>query len=129
MLVALGLVALMADQGQSQTTGTVQIVHGGIGNGRVTSEPVGIDCTIGPGGFTGTCVASYPEGTRVKLRATPADDSSFLGWAPLIISGCRNGDPVAKKIGGSNLDGLLPKSCGLSLGRPYIGGKPRRPPP
>lgn len=94
ILVIFMLVALTASQGQSQATGTVQIVPGGTGNGRVTSQLPGIDCTIGAGGLTGTCFASFLSGTRPKLDARPAPDSSFRGWAPLVISDCENGDPT-----------------------------------
>ena len=64
-------------------TGTIQIIQGGTGEGTVTSDPAGIDCTIGPDGPTGTCEATFPAGTRVKLRAEPAANSTFDGWAPV----------------------------------------------
>ena len=74
--------------GLSQETGTIQIVQGGTGQGTVTSRPAGIDCTLGgPDGPTGTCEASFPAGTRVKLTAVAADNSKFLGWAP--VTSCR----------------------------------------
>ena len=70
--------------GMSQETGTIQIVQGGTGQGTITSDPAGIDCTLGgEGGPTGTCEASFGAGTRVKLRAVAADNSKFLGWAPV----------------------------------------------
>ena len=70
--------------GLSQESGTIQIVQGGTGQGTVTSRPVGIDCSLGgPDGPTGTCEASFPAGTRVKLTADAADNSRFLGWAPV----------------------------------------------
>ena len=70
--------------GPSQESGTIQIVQGGTGQGRVTSKPAGIDCSLGgPDGPTGTCEASFVAGTRVKLTADADDNSKFLGWAPV----------------------------------------------
>ena len=43
------------------------------GSGRVTSQPVGIDC---PGG----CSASFDENTVVDLFASPEPGFEFLGW-------------------------------------------------
>ena len=74
--------------GLSQESGTIQIVQGGTGQGTVTSKPAGIACSLGgPDGPTGTCEASFPAGTRVKLTAVAADNSKFLGWAP--VTSCR----------------------------------------
>ena len=65
----------------SAANGSVSLSRGGNGQGRVTSEPPGIDCTVTDGGTTGTCGnVFFPDGTEVKLEARPADDSSFLGW-------------------------------------------------
>ena len=77
-----GLAALTVAQ-----TGTIQIVQGGTGVGTITSSPEGINCTLGGGGEpTGTCEASFPAGTVVKLTAKAADGSRFEGWAP--VSSC-----------------------------------------
>ena len=45
LLAALAFAALTVrpSPGQSASTGTVQMVQGGTGNGRVTSQPAGID--------------------------------------------------------------------------------------
>ena len=67
----------------TEGTGTIQIIQGGTGQGTVTSSPAGIDCTIGPDGPTGTCEATFPAGTKVKLNAEPAANSTFDGWAPV----------------------------------------------
>ncbi|HEC83712.1 MAG TPA: DUF11 domain-containing protein, partial [Thioploca sp.] len=55
-------------------TYTLTIQTDGIGSGKVSSDPTGIDC--------GTdCTENYQSGTAVTLTATPAtDDSAFLGW-------------------------------------------------
>src|SRR5262245_31219821 len=67
--------------------GSVSILPGGNGSGRVTSSPAGIDCTITRGnGSGGTCSAFFPVGTVVRLNAAPALDSKFVGWRP--VPGC-----------------------------------------
>jgi len=45
----------------------------GMGTGRVTSSPVGIDCP-------GTCEMTVAVGTRVSFSAVPAASSKFVGW-------------------------------------------------
>jgi hypothetical protein len=61
--------------------GSVSLSRGGRGEGRVTSQPAGIDCTFTTDGTSGTCSnAFFPAGTDVKLDARPADNSKFLGW-------------------------------------------------
>jgi large repetitive protein len=94
LLAFLLLMAAIAAPAQAQTgTGTVQIIQGGTGNGSVTSEPSGINCTInGSTGPSGACSAQYPFGTRVKLTARPAPDSIFRGWAP--VNSCPDGGNV-----------------------------------
>lgn len=42
-------------------TGTIEIVQGGVGHGRVVSDPAGISCTLGTGGDAGTCSATFPQ--------------------------------------------------------------------
>lgn len=61
--------------------GSVSLARGGTGQGRVTSDPPGIDCTFTSGGTSGTCGnVFFPAGTAVTLDARPAAGSSFLGW-------------------------------------------------
>ena len=91
--------------GLSQESGTIQIVQGGTGQGTVTSRPAGIDCTLGgPDGPTGTCEASFPAGTRVKLTADAADNSKFLGWAP--VNSCPK--PKNLTVGAGDLHSCQP---------------------
>jgi hypothetical protein len=45
----------------------------GLGSGRVTSSPVGIDCGA-------DCFEVYPEDSDVVLTATPDPGSVFVGW-------------------------------------------------
>lgn len=61
-------------------TGSVGIMPGGNGHGRVTSSPAGIDCTIAASGVTGPCQASFHAGIVVRLEMRPAADSQFQGW-------------------------------------------------
>jgi len=85
LIAAAALLAPAAVHVHAQgTTGTVQVVQGGRGHGTITSEPVGIKCTIGVDGMSGTCQAAFPAGMRVKLRASAASDSKFEGWAATI---------------------------------------------
>jgi len=63
--------------------GSISILPGGTGSGRVTSSPAGIDCTIIRGNGSGTCTSFFPVGTVVRLDARAAADSSFRGWRGL----------------------------------------------
>src|SRR5215218_6429452 len=65
------------------SNGSIAIVPGGNGSGRVTSQPAGIDCTITAGNGSGSCSAFFPTGTIVRLDARPAANSSFQGWRGL----------------------------------------------
>src|SRR5215218_3015930 len=65
------------------SNGSIAILPGGNGSGRVASQPAGIDCTITGGNGAGSCTAFFPVGTIVRLDARPAADSSFLGWRGL----------------------------------------------
>jgi hypothetical protein len=65
------------------SNGSIAIVPGGNGSGRVTSQPAGIDCTITGGNGAGACSAFFPTGTIVRLDARPAANSSFQGWRGL----------------------------------------------
>jgi hypothetical protein len=65
------------------SNGSIAIIPGGNGSGRVSSQPAGIDCTITGGNGSGSCSAFFPVGTTVRLDARPAANSSFLGWRGL----------------------------------------------
>jgi hypothetical protein len=65
------------------SNGSIAILPGGNGSGRVTSQPAGIDCTITAGNGSGSCSAFFPDSTIVRLDARPAADSSFQGWRGL----------------------------------------------
>lgn len=49
------------------------VTKSGTGAGTVTSAPGGINCGT-------TCSATYPDGTTVKLTASPKSGSTFGGW-------------------------------------------------
>ena len=65
------------------SNGSIAIVPGGNGSGRITSQPAGIDCTITAGNGSGACSAFFAVGTIVRLDARPAANSSFQGWRGL----------------------------------------------
>ena len=71
------------------SNGSISVLPGGNGSGRVTSQPAGIDCTITNGNGSGACSSFFAVGTVVRLDARPAANSSFVGWRGL--PGC--GDP------------------------------------
>jgi hypothetical protein len=77
------------------SNGSIAILPGGTGSGRVTSQPAGIDCTIvrGNGTDDGPCDAFFPVGTVVKLEARPAPDSEFRGWRTA-LPGCSDPSKV-----------------------------------
>lgn len=59
---------------------TIMVQKTGAGEGRVRSNPAGIDC--------GTdCVGDYPAGRTVVLTATPLAGSVFAGWSAASCSG------------------------------------------
>ena len=81
--------------------GSISIVPGGNGSGRVTSTPAGIDCTITSGNGSGACTAFFPVGTIVRLDARAASGSKFQGWRGL--PGCA--DPSKIKVArGTNIN-------------------------
>jgi hypothetical protein len=74
------------------SNGSIAILPGGTGSGRVTSQPAGIDCTITGGNGSGSCSAFFPVGTIVRLEARPAAGSEFRGWRGL--PGCFDASKV-----------------------------------
>jgi hypothetical protein len=78
-----------ATPGRAEVTATVVpeatatsplTILGGGGDGKVTSAPAGIDCTLsGAGAGTGTCTADLVAGTAVTLTAQPAAGFTLQG--------------------------------------------------
>ncbi len=61
--------------------GSISLARGGNGEGRVTSQPAGIDCTLTRTGSTGVCGnVFFAAGTSIRLEARPLQGSSFQGW-------------------------------------------------
>jgi hypothetical protein len=62
-------------QAQFSTTATeaLPLAINLVGEGRIQSNPVGIDCT-------GLCLGRFSEGTSLTLTATPAAGWIFAGW-------------------------------------------------
>ncbi len=56
----------------------LSVVKAGKGDGEVSSVPAGITC---PSGTNACTPASFTQGTRVTLTATPANGSVFQGWS------------------------------------------------
>ena len=77
--------------------GSISIVPGGAGSGRITSQPAGIDCTITLGNGAGACSVFFPVGTVVRLDARPAPDSRFVGFRP--TPGCADASRVTVSRG------------------------------
>jgi uncharacterized repeat protein (TIGR02543 family) len=85
-----GTCQLTMDQGRAVsatftaplTTYLLTVTGAGTGNGTVTSNPSGINCTISGGGWSGNCGPnSYTNGTIVTLTATPVGSHTFVGWS------------------------------------------------
>jgi trimeric autotransporter adhesin len=77
----------------SANNGSLSLARGGNGEGRVTSSPAGIDCTLTRTGTTGTCGnVFFPAGTNIRLDARPLAGSRFQGW-DFEVS-CRNAPNV-----------------------------------
>jgi uncharacterized repeat protein (TIGR03803 family) len=52
----------------------VSVTFSGLGTGRVSSSPSGINCPP-------DCLSAFPVGTTVTLTANPSTDSTFGGWS------------------------------------------------
>jgi hypothetical protein len=103
LCIPLALLAVLATLGLAagqEPTGTVQIIQGGTGQGTITSDPAGIDCTLGSGGPSGTCEATFEAGTKVRLKAEAAPGSKFEGWAP--VTSCPKPKNLTIEAGGTH---------------------------
>jgi hypothetical protein len=59
-----------------------------IGQGRVTSEPAGIDCDQNGG----QCTRQFPTNTSIELTPTPDPGWEFVGWEGLNGAVCTDGN-------------------------------------
>lgn len=64
---------------------TLEVLVSGLGSGRVTSAPAGIDCSE-----NAICSAAFPAGTQVLLMATP-DAGSQFSWGSDSDPDCTDG--------------------------------------
>ncbi len=64
---------VVADQADAPATSTLAIAKAGTGQGRVVSNPDGIDCGV-------LCSVDFPWGGSVTLAAYPSPGSVFAGW-------------------------------------------------
>ena len=62
-------------------TNTLTITTSGTGAGSVTSNPAGIGCTRANTITSGVCAKSFAKNSLVTLTATPASNSTFIGWS------------------------------------------------
>ena len=80
--------------------GSVSVLPGGNGSGRVTSQPAGVDCTIVNGNGSGACSAFFTVGTIVRLDARAASGSIFVGFRG--TPGCADASKI-KVARGTNI--------------------------
>ncbi|MGH9968096.1 MAG: hypothetical protein ACREBG_09730 [Pyrinomonadaceae bacterium] len=83
VVVLFTAVVLLADP---PADGRLKVLTMGLGTGRVTSSPAGINCT-------NTCEAVFPSSPDVEVTASPDAGSTFLGWddadaEPMITPDC-----------------------------------------
>ncbi len=62
-------------------TNLLTVSGSGTGNGAVSSNPIGINCSINAGSTSGTCSASFPSTATVTLGAAAATGHTFTGWS------------------------------------------------
>jgi len=68
--------------GQGIPTYRLNVSGGGDGNGTVTSQPAAINCQVAAGSASsGTCSATYDQGTVVTLTAAASSGHTFNGWS------------------------------------------------
>ncbi len=60
---------------------TLAVTPSGLGTGRITSNPAGINCTLTGGVPGGTCSADFDQSVRnIEVGSTPGAGSVFTGW-------------------------------------------------
>lgn len=69
---------------------TLAVGVAGVGHGRITSSPAGLDCPV-------ACSLEFQSGTSVALTATPDSGSRFVAWT----GACTSKAPVCRMtVGG-----------------------------
>ena len=93
----------------------------GTGNGKVTSSPAGISCTITAGTAATTgCSALYNSGVSVTLTAKPSTGHSFVRWGTCSGTGtCKVSMTKARAVTAEFLKG--PFTVKITSGTPGVG--------
>jgi len=65
----------------TQPTFTLNVSGTGTGSGNVQSSSGGINCNITAGSPSGTCSASFTQGTSVTLTDSASSGDTFDGWS------------------------------------------------
>ena len=73
-------IALQVTGASAGINPTLTVSPIGTGTGTVTDNLSAISCNGSNGSLSGTCIASYQNGTLITLTANPAPGSVFLGW-------------------------------------------------
>ncbi|HEY2055484.1 MAG TPA: PKD domain-containing protein [Solirubrobacterales bacterium] len=81
---------VIVEGGAPPPPGEIVVEKKGTGTGTVSSAPAGIECGS-------ECVAPFEAGQDVVLTATPAADSTFVGWG----GGCTGGGTCTLTSGGT----------------------------
>jgi hypothetical protein len=76
----------------------VLTILGGNGSGQVTSDPVGISCSLNETGSSGTCSAEFSYQDTVYLTAEPSFYEEFVDWS----GGCSGTSPTCDVVMSSN---------------------------
>jgi hypothetical protein len=69
-----GFFTVYADLDPDPAAYGLSVTRSGDGSGTISSAPSGISCGS-------ACSASFEDGTKVTLQATPASGSTFAGWS------------------------------------------------
>jgi hypothetical protein len=96
--------------GPASSSYTLTVAGGAGGNGKITSTPAGINCTVTNGGAGSTgCTMSFAAGTSVTLSAVASSGSFLKAWAG---AGC---DVNGSGAGSSSGNCVLPMSAAQNV--------------